>query len=83
MRIEFPEIYHELYLSGQNLIIDHLRARRRKRRECVRQKTYGDGGAALLLMGNKASDTDDNLLDIPKNVLEKTQDKDGLNKTLN
>lgn len=91
MRLEFPEIYDELFQSGYNMIIDHLRAKKRKIKECVKEKAYGDsGGAAALLFRKKEteSDTDEDLLNFRMAIKQINSgnihdNKDPLNKTIN
>ena len=59
MRSEFEAIYNSLYASGQQLVIDCLRLKKKKIKECVNEKALSEmGGASLLFRKKDEEDSD-------------------------
>lgn len=59
MRSEFGEIYNSLYASGQQLVIDCLRLKKKKIKQCINEKALSEmGGASLLFRKKEEGDSD-------------------------
>ena len=59
MRSEFEPIYNSLYASGQQLVIDCLRKKKKQIKECVSEKALKEMGGASLLFRKKEEEESD------------------------
>ena len=58
MRTEFSEIYEKMYKPSQKDVIDLLRLKKKKIKECINEKTLQEMGGAGLLFRKKNTDSD-------------------------
>ena len=59
MHSEFEAIYNSLYESAQQLVIDCLRLKKKKIKECVNEKALSEMGGASLLFRKKQDEESD------------------------
>lgn len=61
MRVEFPDIYEELYLDGHNRFAEEKKLKKNETKECIRKSGEIRSKFALLFMqGSEGSSNSDN-----------------------